>query len=199
MALGISTQQGDMLPIVKYDAKAGRFIRVDRSQNSAGEWESTPVEIEKPAFLADLHNIEVGWISFANGRPDFRMVEIGNPLPVQPSETHKEGFRVMIKLSERDGGDIRQFSHAARSVTGAFDRLHDEFLAAPESKDKNQVPVVQLTEVEAVRTNHGTNYAPIFEIVKWIERPEDLTPSAAPADVDGAEPPPPDDVDDLPF
>ena len=41
MALGIQTQSvssGGILPIIKYDAKAGDLIRQDRTQQEDGQW-----------------------------------------------------------------------------------------------------------------------------------------------------------------
>jgi hypothetical protein len=65
------------LPIVKFDARSGKFTRVDRVQDEAGNWESDPHEIPADDFevIADLASLQVGWIHFGgNGQaPDFRM------------------------------------------------------------------------------------------------------------------------------
>ena len=50
MSLGLKTESsggGDFLPRIQYDARAGRFFRVDRVQTSAG-WESNLEEIALP-------------------------------------------------------------------------------------------------------------------------------------------------------
>ncbi len=89
MSLGFSNVTvktgGDILPIIKYDAKAGDFIRVDRHQKADGSWDKNETELSLPLTLhMDFANIEVGWLSFANGAPDFVMVKIGQPLPDKP-------------------------------------------------------------------------------------------------------------------
>ena len=179
MALGLTQPTGDLFPIVKYDARKGAFFRVDRRQQAAnGTWKSVPVPWSDPTFLADLHHIEVGWISFASGRPDLRLVPLGAELPEKQDSTDaKQGFRLMIKLPASEGGDIRHFSHTGIGVVKAFDELHDRFLEAPESKDESKVPVVSVADVKPVKTRQGAvNYAPEFVITKWVERPDDFHP-----------------------
>jgi len=183
----MNTSNGDYLPICKYDARAGRFFRVDRTQGAEGEWRSDHVDItDQAAFLADMHHVEVGWIGFPGGRPDFKLVQIGDPLPEQPDavdekgrKIYQGGFRILIKLSQDCGGDLRHFSHGARSVVGAFDALHDVWLAAPEHVDPDKVPIIKLAGTAQVKhqTSQGatTNYAPVFEIVGWTEYPVEFT------------------------
>jgi hypothetical protein len=67
MALGMNYDTsggGDFLPIVKYDARAGRIFRVDRLDRV-----NNPVDITR-SFKAviDLENIEVGWLDFQHRR-----------------------------------------------------------------------------------------------------------------------------------
>ena len=178
MALGLTQPTGDLLPIVKYDARQGVFSKMDRRQTAQGDWESVPVPWPDPTFLADLHHIEVGWISFASGRPDLRLVPLGEALPEKQDATDaKQGFRLLIKLPASEGGEIRHFSHTGMGVVKAFDELHDRFLKAPEAKDENLVPVISVDDVKPVKTRQGAvNYAPEFTISKWVARPEGFHP-----------------------
>lgn len=178
MALGLTQPTGDLLPIVKYDARQGAFSKMDRRQSAQGDWENVPVPWPDPTFLADLYHIEVGWISFASGRPDLRLVPLGAELPAKQDTTDaKQGFRLLIKLPASEGGEIRHFSHTGMGVVKAFDELHDRFLEAPESKDEGKVPVVSVTDVKPVKTRQGAvNYAPEFTISKWVVRPDDFHP-----------------------
>ena len=63
---------------LQYNAKAGRFFRVDRVDNGNG-FENDLVDItDHVKFIADFENVEVGWILFQSGQaPDFRLVPIG--------------------------------------------------------------------------------------------------------------------------
>jgi hypothetical protein len=179
MALGIKYpppgETLDLVPIVKYDARGGRFARVDRS-NASGQWETTQTDITgcfKAVF--DLENIEVGWICFpTSGAPDFRMVPLGEDAGPRPSDAHKEGFRIMLKLGKEAGGDVREFCATAKVVVGAMDELHDKFKA----EANGRLPVVAVKTTKPIVTGSGqtksTNYAPVFEVVQWVPRPADL-------------------------
>jgi hypothetical protein len=207
MALGItvtSNEGGNFLGIVKFDARAGRFFRVDRSQDSSGTWVKNDVEIRNPSFVIDFETIEVGWISFAGGMPDFKLVSLGQQLPVRPDvkddkgqPAYKQGFKARIKLAKSSGGDVREFSHTAKAVLGQIDALHTQYVNAPESK-QGKLPILTMTDTVAVKTGQSTNYAPVLEITGWVDRPDDLPLKAAPvaaapapATVANNNPPPP--------
>lgn len=190
MALGLQTESGggDFADILKYDARAGRMFRVDRTQGAAG-WETNNVEVTNGfTFVPDLENIQVGFALFAAGiAPSFVMVPHGDPLPHRPSDQYKQGFKMLTKLGQSSGGDIREFASCAKVVIGALDRLHDAFISG-QAANAGKLPVVALTGSTAVvstgKGQSSTNYAPVFEIVKWIDRPADLvapTRAAAPA------------------
>lgn len=182
MALGLVTESnggGDFNKVVKFDARAGRMFRVDREQDSGGQWQTDNVEITN-GFTAvmDLENIEVGWCLFAAGvAPQLKLVPLGQPLPARPSDQHKQGFRLMMKLGKSSGGDVREISATSKAVLGAVDELHTAY-EADKKDNPGKLPLVALTGSKPiVSTGKGqtsTNYAPIFEIQKWIDRPAEL-------------------------
>lgn len=192
MALGLKTEStgGDFLPILKFDARAGRFFRRDR-QNM----ENVEVDITK-SFKAviDMENIEVGYVNFATGgAPDFVLVPLGDPMPQKPSDGHKQGFRIVVKLGNDCGGDIREFCSCAKVVIKGIDQLHEDYVAG-EKENPGKLPIVVLKDTIPVTTEgrqKSTNYQPVFEISGWVPRPKDLTvqprshpiasPSTAPA------------------
>ena len=187
MALGIDTTSssgsGDFLPIVKYDARAGRIARVDRKQGVNG-WESDVVDITKEfSAVMDLANIEVGWISY-DPRPDFKTAPIGVDHGPAPSDKHKQGFQMTVKLGGKCGGDLRQISSTAKSTIGGFNLLHDEYVKGA-AANPGMLPVVKLGEVTQVTSGEGakksTNYAPTWRIDRWVPRPADLVAPAAKA------------------
>lgn len=197
MALGLQTESGggDFTPVVKFDARAGRMFRVDREQDGGGNWNTNNVEITN-GFTAvmDLENIEVGWLLFAAGvAPQLTLVKLGQPLPQRPSDQHKQGFRMMMKLGKSSGGDVREIAATSKAVLGAVDDLHTAY-EAQKGANPGKLPVVALTGSKAiVSTGKGqssTNYAPIFEIQKWVDRPAELG-GASGATQDEASPPPP--------
>jgi hypothetical protein len=149
----------------------------------------------------DFENIEVGFIHFpAGAAPEFRVAPIGQPMPEKPNANFKQGIRMMLKLGKDCGGDVREISSTAKAMLGAFDTCHTEYLAGVKD-NAGKLPVVSLETTipivtqgrdpsgQAVKT---TNYAPVFKIVSWVDRPADLVFSpkngggAAPAPVQAA-------------
>jgi len=183
MALGFNLQTGgggDILPIVKWDAKAGDLIKQDRYQAADGTWQKDEQELGLPIQIGmDLANIEVGWLSFAAGAPDFQMVKAGEPLPAQPSPDHKQAFRVRIGSSDLG---LREFSHSAKTVLRAMDTLYNQFEAeAPANPGK--LPVVTIAGTETIKINSPQGElrfkVPEWSITQWIDRPAMMDGGAA--------------------
>lgn len=179
MGLGLNTGgDGDFAAIVKYDAKAARWFRMDREQ-VGGAWETSNVDITQ-AFQAvfDMENIEVGWVHFAGGQaPSWCMVPFGSPFPDRPTDKHKQAFRMTVLLGKSCGGDLREFAAQAKVVIGALDTLHDAYTAGLKA-NAGKLPVVRMTGATPIVSKSGaqsfTNYAPVLEITSWVGRPKDL-------------------------
>jgi hypothetical protein len=189
MALGLVSENsgggGNIVPILKYDARGGDFFRVERSQNGAGDWQSENIELPLPIELAvDMDGIEVGWLGFVGGRPDFRMVKLGEAMPQKPSDDHKQAFRV--RLCNREVG-LREFSSQSKMVLSAFDQLHNQF-EAERANNPGLCPVMKITGTKTITVNTPQGEqrfkVPEWSISQWIERPSafdgaDEAPSAA--------------------
>jgi hypothetical protein len=176
MGIGINyeTNSADFLPIIKYDARAGRLSRVDRVNG-----ESIPTDITS-TFKAvfDLENLETGWIDFEGGAPQYVLTRLGSgPKPEQPGETYREGVRCLVKLGKDIGGDVREISSTAKAFLRGFDKLHDDYKAAA-AENPGKLPVVELSRAAPHTTGEGarksTNYVPEFRIISWVTRPADL-------------------------
>ena len=166
MALGLPPGGGDIVPMIKYDARAGRFSR-DNADITQGF-----------SAVFDLAQVDIGWIRFASMQaPDFVLVRAGQTPPDRPSKDHKRGVRLMCVLARTIGGDVREFSSAAGCVIDAIDDLHSAYAAAPEAAE-GKLPIVALTGSSPVKTQtptgQTTNYRPNFTITGWVDRPESL-------------------------
>jgi len=188
MGLGLSiggseTASGDFLPLVNYNAKAGRLKYSQRVEVN-GRWEKQEedVSFQQPAFVADMENIQVGWLFFKAGMAPVRsLVKIGQPLPPCPVGDYgvdergnaakpKQGFAMRLLDGNRT---VREFSSNANAVLAAIDTLHSQYEAAPE-KAQGLLPVVQFQGATEVKGKHGSNYTPNFAIIKWVPRPAEL-------------------------
>ncbi len=190
MALGLSNgPTGDLLPIITWDARAGRMFKVERTQGANG-WESNKIDVtaEKPTFMVDFGGITVGWVAFLATGPDFQMVPLGGTLPARPSAEHKQGFRMRV-FSPKFFNGVREFSSSAKSLLGSIDNLHSTFLAAPEAA-AGQMPVVRLDGATPIvtkgPTGNVTSYAPILTVVSWADRVEEFGERTVSAPTAGA-------------
>ncbi len=202
MALGLNTGSdggsgGQFTPVVKYDARAGRIFRVDREQGGDGSWDTKNVEITN-GFTAvmDLENIEVGWALFRAGvMPSLAMSKLGTAMPDKPSDKHKQGFRINMKLGKASGGDVREMAATAKCVLAGVDTLHTDYEAGKKD-NPGKLPVVVLDSTISIVTEGkdkdgnkqtSTNYQPVWKIKSWIDRPAELG-GAGKADVPEPEP-----------
>lgn len=177
MALGLdlsSPDSGEIIPIIKFDAKAGRMFRRDRVNG-----ENDIVDITR-SFKAvfDFENIEVGTINFDTGSaPDFAVARIGEQAPARPSDKHRPGARILVKLAKDCGGDLRELASTAKAFLTGLNAVHDAYLAGAK-ENAGKLPVVALKDTTPITTGEGakksTNYSPLFEIVSWVDRPTDL-------------------------
>jgi hypothetical protein len=175
----------EYLGIVKYDAKAGRFSRVDKDQlgqTVLGDLTGKPV-----AF--DTGGLEVGWLKFGLSGPERVMVPIGQDPPPQPVEvgadgklTHKPGFYCKVAGQAVDG--IRELCSSTGILIDAVDTLWQQVEAAPEAH-LGQIPLIVVTGSTPVTTGTGarraTNYRPVIEIRGWVDRPVELGERTVPA------------------
>ena len=185
MALGFSTEASSsgskFLPVVKFDAKAGEFIAVNRTPGeSAGTWDKEEVEISLPTkVVIDMNDLEVGWISFV---PTYScvMVKAGEKLPPQPSADHKHSVR--LKLFFKEHG-LREMTPTSKTVLRAVDQLHDQFLAGA-AKNEGKMPVVTIhgTETKKIATPQGELRfkIPKWEITGWTDAPAGMKGEEAP-------------------
>lgn len=179
MSLGLNTEtknKGDILSIIKFDAKAGEFLVENRSPNGDGTWSRDYNELKLPIKLVmDLGDIDVGWLSFASGAPDFQMVKVGDKVPAQPSPEHKQAFRVRV-FNKSLG--LREFSHSAKTVMRAMDDLHNQF-EAERGANMGKMPVIEIPECTTVRVQTPQGElrfkAPAWKIVSWIDAPDVFT------------------------
>lgn len=184
MALGLNYNSGggdngDIIPFVKYDARAGRFFRNDRSETN-GAYSNNAVDITSNfKAVMDLENLEVGYLLFAAGAaPQFLLVRLGDPMPHKPADAKwKQGVRVMMKLHQSCGGDVRETSSNAAAFLKGFDDLHSAYEAG-KAANPGKLPIVVLKTTMPITSGSGekksTNYQPVFEIAGWAPRPVDL-------------------------
>lgn len=169
---------GTIMPYVKYDARSGRIKRPDRAQDSSGMYATTQVDITKTfKAVMDLENLETGWIKYeAAGAPAFLLTKLGQPRPPSPGQGWKFGVRVMLRLHDSCGGDVRELTGNAAAFVEGINTLHDHYVTGV-AANPGKLPVVTLQDTQeriSGGENKSTNYCPVFHIAGWTPRPADL-------------------------
>lgn len=98
MAIGRRTSEG--LGAWKWDSKLGRSVLEDRVYTSGSGWAPEQRNIENSKFraLADLPNLQLGWIAYLKGVGlDAKLLPVGQNYGDRPTDEHKEGLRLIIK------------------------------------------------------------------------------------------------------
>jgi hypothetical protein len=122
----------------------------------------------------DLENLQRGWIKFPKGAgPETVLVPAGADPGDAPSDDHKEGLRIVVKMADALGGDVRELMSTAVVLWNAIDDLHDKYLAGV-ADHPGELPVVTLTSTREMKTQSGTSFVPIFAIADWVPRPAEL-------------------------
>jgi hypothetical protein len=188
MAFGMKTTTGDFLPIAKYDARAGKFFKVDKRVDGGSD--ATEIALGTK-FAIDFGSFEAGYVSFGPQGPVRHMQPYieGQPMPAQPQEKDAEGklvfrpgFYTKIAGNAIDG--VREWCSNAAVLLNAMDDLYQTFIRAPEAA-QGQIPIVCIASTVAVKSGTGarssTNYAPVLRIEGWTARPDVLGPRSVPA------------------
>lgn len=188
MAFGYKVTNGDFLPICKFDARSGKFFKVEKQPGAPAN------DIELPPgtkFALDFGALEAGWVTFTTQGPVRHMqpyVE-GQPSIAQPPDKDSEGKMIYrpgfyVKLAGNSIDGIREWIGASAAVMNAVDDLWNSFALAPEAA-AGQIPIVSIPNTVAIKSGTGarssTNYAPVFRIEGWTPRPEQLGERVTPA------------------
>ncbi len=169
MPLNLSVNDGDFVPYLKYNAKAGRFY----AKPEGGE----EVEITNPALAFDMANIRTGWLYYAEGSGPEKVwdpsPDMAAPKPAGPKK-FKRGFEVMVIGNALIPGTqvplgLREFSSTASNVITSILRMHAEYEAGL-SENVGKIPVYVCKNVKPITGSYGVNYEPLFTLTQWVDR-----------------------------
>jgi hypothetical protein len=181
MGLGRRKTGGESLGKLSWDFELGKAVLEDRVRTANG-WETEQHNVENDEFRAicDLPNVERGWIAFIKGQGiNAKLVLAGEDPGEQPSDDHREGLRLVVKMDRELGGNVRELISTAQAMWTTIDRLHDNYLAGV-GKHPDCLPVVDITGVREEATRKGPILAPEFKISGWVSRPPDLPVTGIP-------------------
>ena len=164
-----SSTGNSFMPLLKFDARVGRFYLEQRVQTSNG-WEKQQTDItDRFRAVFDLANAKRGWLKFPRGAPpETVLVPAGEDPGEAPSEDHKEGFRVLGQVD----GVAHEFMSTSVGAWNAVNALHDVYIReAP--KHPGEAPVVALHDIVERRYASGSSFQPSFVVTEWVACPDE--------------------------
>jgi hypothetical protein len=164
MPLNLHVSDGDSVPFLKYNAKAGRwYVRTDSQEGD--------VEIINPVLAFDFANIRTGWLFYAEGMAPEKIWDASpnviSPKPLGP-KAFKRGFEVMVHGQGEIG--LREFSSTANNAIGAIVDMYNAVYEPGITANPGKIPVFACTGVKQITGKYGTNYSPIFKLQSWQPR-----------------------------
>ena len=153
------------------------FIRYMVTENQWLKSTATGTEefdISEAAVVVDVEKIQLGWLKLEGGRDWQPWPNNKPPSLIPPTEAHKQGFSVMFYSTKMfDDQPVRELSVSGAGVREFINNVYDE---AENSKEwgSGKVPAIKIKDGKKVKMGKNNSRVPQFEIVKWINRPDEL-------------------------
>ena len=136
-------------------------------------------EIENPktkGFVLDVDSLKTGWQKsegVAGVAPEWKWNPAVNQMMAKPGDDYKKGISVKVALGK---DKVVVWEQAGAAIWSALTDL------APKLKDqpsKGQMPLIKMTEAKELKFTKGSTCYPVFEVVKWVDKPDCLKEGAA--------------------
>ncbi len=95
------------MAVCKYNAALGKFYLIDREYKD-GAWDAKQRDVTDNFEAAfDMENVLQGWMRFPKAAPpELSLVTVGSDPGEQPSEDHRHGLRVILKMADELDGAV---------------------------------------------------------------------------------------------
>lgn len=127
-------------------------------------------------MVLDLDSLKTGWQKsegIAGIAPEWKWNPSVNQMQAKPGDDWKKGISVKVAIG---GGKVAVWEQAGAAIWSALTDL------APKLKDQpsaGQMPLVRMTEAKELKFTKGSTCYPVFEVVKWVDKPDCLKEGAA--------------------
>ena len=158
-----------------------RFMVTDNEWVMSGAAGMETVDMSSAPVVIDIENIQLGWLKLEGGR-DWQPWENNTPPDGKqpPTDKHEQGFSVMFYSTKLFADEpVRELSASGAGIRQFVMDVHEEAEKAKEF-GSGKVPAIKIGEAPKVKMGKNSSRVPKFEIVKWINRPEDLAGDVAP-------------------
>ena len=141
-------------------------------------------EAQTNGFVLDLDSLKTGWQKsegIAGVAPEWKWNPSVNQMLAKPGDDYKKGFSIKCALG---GKKVAMWEQAG---AGAWTALAELAPILKEQPAAGQMPLIKMVEAKELKFQKGGTCYPIFEVVKWVDKPDSLKEGAA-AGIDLAEP-----------
>ena len=153
-------------PFVRFSVEDNEWLR------STPDGDLQSVDMESNPVIIDIENIKQGWLNLQGGRDWIEWPDNDPTKMPKPSDAHRQGISVNFYSTKLfDDEATRELCSSQVGVLEFIKNLYNQ--AEPEF-GKGKVPAVKLTDAKKVKLGKGNTRIPGFEIVKWVDRPDDL-------------------------
>lgn len=160
-------------PFVRFSVEENCWLR------STPDGDLVNVDMESAPVVVDIEQIQQGWLNLQGGRDWVEWP--GNDVTKcpKPSDAHRQGISVQFYSTKLFGDEpVRELCSSQVGVLEFVKKLYND---AESEFGKGKVPAIKIGDAVRVKLGKGGSRIPSFEIVKWVDRPDDLKADAAPA------------------
>ena len=153
---------------IRYMVRDNQWLR----STATGDVEE--FDISEAAVVVDIENIKLGWLKLEGGRDWQVWPNRQPPSPTPPTTEHRQGFSVKFYSTKLFNDErVRELCSSTAGVREFINNLFDEAEKAKEF-GSGKVPAVKITDGKKVKWGKNDSRIPQFEIVKWVNRPDEL-------------------------
>lgn len=127
-------------------------------------------------MVLDLDSLKTGWQKsegIAGVAPEWKWNPSVNQMMPKPGDEWKKGISVKVAIG---GGKVAVWEQAGAAIWSALTDLAAKLKSQPAA---GQMPLVRMVEAKELKFTKGSTCYPIFEVVKWVDKPDCLKEGAA--------------------
>lgn len=133
-------------------------------------------EAQMNGFVLDLDSLKTGWQKsegLAGVAPEWKWNTTVNQMMPKPGDDWKKGISVKCAIG---GGKVAVWEQAGAAIWSALTEIAPKLKEQPSA---GQMPLVKMVEAKELKFTKGSTCYPVFEIVKWVDKPDCLKQGAA--------------------
>jgi len=127
-------------------------------------------------MVLDLDSLKTGWQKsegIAGVAPEWKWNPSVNQMQAKPGDDWKKGISVKVAIG---GGKVAVWEQAGAAIWSALTDLAAKLRDQPAA---GQMPLVRMIEAKELKFTKGSTCYPVFEVVKWVDKPDCLKEGAA--------------------